>query len=50
MNIVVIKSLYCDYCRRYCDERCELCQYLKEAKLKPREEVDPDEEKAERVN
>lgn len=40
------KSLYCDYCKRFCDERCLKCIYMKEAKLKEKEDKE-DEKKME---
>lgn len=35
---IKVKSLWCEYCKRFCDEHCLLCEYLKEAELRPREE------------
>lgn len=35
---IKVKSLWCEYCKRFCDENCVLCEYLKEAEFRPREE------------
>lgn len=40
------KALYCEYCKRFCDERCLKCIYMKEAKLKEKEDKE-DEKKME---
>lgn len=40
------KALYCEYCKRFCDERCLKCIYMKEAKLKEKEDKE-DENKLE---
>ena len=40
------KALYCEYCKRFCDERCLKCIYMKEAQLKNKEE-EHEEEKLE---
>ena len=51
---IKVKSLWCKYCKRFCDEHCLLCEYLKEAKLQEREEKKEekkeDEEKKEAQN
>lgn len=38
-----MSKLFCKYCKRFCDERCLHCSYMKEAELK--EEEDKDDEK-----
>lgn len=40
------KALYCEYCKRFCDERCLKCIYMKEAELKEKEDNE-DEKKME---
>lgn len=39
-----MSKLFCKYCKRFCDERCLHCAYMKEAELKEEEEKDDDEE------
>ena len=39
-----MSKLFCKYCKRFCDERCLHCAYMKEAELKEEEEKDDEKE------
>ena len=39
-----MSKLFCKYCKRFCDERCLHCSYMKEAELKEEEEKEDEEE------
>lgn len=39
-------TLFCDYCRRVCDDRCELCKYKAEAIELNEEDKDNEKDQA----
>lgn len=44
-------TLFCDYCNRACDERCDLCRYRDEATpIEPLNEEDNEDEKTKPLN
>lgn len=44
-------TLFCDYCNRVCDDRCDLCRYRDEATpIEPLDEEDNEDEKTKPLN